>query len=228
MRLFAVVALSGLVSISYRFGSLELAHAQQARPLRPGEGFTVRQGVHKKGVYGGVQPGKPIPKVYEKKRPVKNKARRKNRVTWVGFQPNTDGRARVFVQLTSDVGYTQRVDGDTLIVSLDDARFGARNARRFLDTRFFDTAVARVDADRARIKGKRRRARGIEVRIKFKNPADAGQASASMAANDADGYTYLFLDFGKPSGASNRDRKSDKSGDDDDGELPEGISDSGD
>ena len=230
MKWFSVLALSGLVS----FGGLELAEAQQARPLRPGEGITTRTPrVHKKGVYGGVQPGKPVAKVYKKKRPVKNRSRRKNRVTWVGFQPQDNGTSRVFVQLTSDVGYTQRVENSTLIVSLEGARFGSRNAQRFLDTRFFDTAVARVDARRARRgKGKRRRraARGIELTVQFKNPADAAEASASMAKNEADGYTYLFLDFGKPSGDAASSDKSDGDDDDsassDDDEVPEGISDS--
>lgn len=199
MRLAALIGLCGLVVVA----GLDAASAQRARPLRPGERVELRRpSVHKKGVYGGVQPGKPVPGVYKNKRPIKNRARRKNRVTWVGFQPRENGRARVFVQLTSDVGYTQRVEGDTLIVGLEGARFGSRNARRFLDTRFFDTALARVDADRARRRKGRRRARGVEIRIKFKNPADAAQASASMATNQADGYTYLFLDFPPPSGAA--------------------------
>lgn len=215
MRLFAVVALSGLMSVS----GLELAEAQKARPLRPGEGLSTRRQVHKKGVYGGVQPGKPIPKVYRKKRPVKNRGRRKNRVTWVGFQPNKNGSSRVFVQLTSDVPYTQQVEGDTLVVSLESARFGSRNAMRFLDTRFFDTSIARVVARRAR--GKKRR-RGIEIRIKFKNPADATQGVASMADSDSDGYTYLFLDFSAPSGAAGKGAgdAGDDAGDD------EGVTDS--
>jgi hypothetical protein len=212
MRLLAVVALSALVGT----GGVELAEAQQARPLRPGEGTSFRlQPVHKQGVYGGVTPGKPVAKVYEKKRPVKNRSKRKNRVTWVGFQPSGDGSSRVFIQLTSQVPYTQRVEGDTLIVNLESARFGSNNAQRFLDTRFFDTALARVDADRAR-KG-RRRARGVDVRIKFKNPAGAAQASASMSQNDADGYTYLFLDFPAPSGSASSPGDADE---------PEGASDS--
>lgn len=203
MRFAALFALVACVAVA----GVDVAGAQQARPLRPGERIQMRQpSVHAKGVYGGVQPGKPIPKAYENKRPVKNRARRKNRVTWVGFQPRDNGAARVFVQLTSEIAYTQRVEGDTLVVTLERARFGSSNARRFLDTRFFDTALARVDADRARRRGKRgRRARGVEVRVKFKNPADAAQASASMTTNEADGYTYLFLDFGAPSGEASGD-----------------------
>jgi len=214
MRLFAVVLVSSLVALS----GIEFAEAQKARPLRPGEFNTGRTQVHKKGVYGGVAPGKPVAKVYRKKRPVKNRSKRKNRVTWVGFQPTDNGKSRVFVQLTSDVGYSQKVVGDTLVISLEGARFGSRNARRFLDTRFFDTALARVVADRPRI-GKRRRGRGVEVRITFKNPADASEGSASMATDEVDGYTYLFLDFAKPSGKA-------ATGDDDDDDDDEGITDS--
>ena len=193
MRFAALIALSGFTLIA----GVDLAAAQRARPLRPGEQVDLRQPrVNRKGTYSGVKPGKSD---------AKNRVRRKNLVTWVGFQPRDSGRSRVFVQLTSQVPYDQHVEGDTLIVTLAGARFGSANARRFLDTRFFDTALARVDADRARRKGKRkRRGRGVEIRIKFKNPGDTAGASASMTTSEADGYTYLFLDFHAPSAAAPR------------------------
>jgi len=158
-------------------------------------------GVHPKGDYGGVQPGVSTPKSWSKRRPLKNRARRKNVVRWIGFQPKSSGNSRVFVQLTGDVEFSQALEGKDLVITLQRARLGGSNARRPLDTRFFDTTLRRVVSKRVR--------GAIQLRISFKNPADAAKATADMQKNDGDGYTYLFLDFGPPSGST-------EAGDDDD------------
>lgn len=81
---------------------------------------------------------------------------------------------------------------------LPKVRNGNRTVARFLDTRFFETSIRQI---RTKTVGARKRKgdrpahqRGLQILIDFKNPADIGQASASMNA-EADGYTYLYLDF---------------------------------
>ena len=148
--------------------------------------------------YGGVTPGEGASR----------KPRRPNRLTWVGFQVKDDGTSTLFVQLTSEVPFTQEVVGGKLVVRLEGARFANRNARRRLDTRFFETALQQVTS---RAVSKRRargdqpaRAAGVELTVAFKNPEDAREASAELR-QEQDGYHYLYLSFGaagvRPSGA---------------------------
>jgi len=185
-----------------------LADAQSRRPGESRSTFRrPAMNVHPVGAYGGVQPGVKRSKAYKNRKKVTNKARRKNIVRWVGFQARGDG-SRIFAQLTGEVGYEQALDGSDLLVTLSGARLGGRNARRPLDTRFFDTAIRRVVVKRKR--------RAVVLRISFKNPADAAKASASMEKSDSDGFTYLFLDFGAGTEAATG---ADDDGDDDDGEI---------
>jgi len=148
---------------------------------------------HEEGDYGGVKPGQAPSR---DGRPVKKP--RAGTLAWVGFEV-ADGGARIFLQAPTEFGYSQRVEGGTLVVHLDGIKRLARNVRRPLDTRFFDAPVARitvkkVGARRAR-KGQPARRAGVEVRIAFKKAADAREASA-RAASEADGWFYLYLDLG--------------------------------
>jgi hypothetical protein len=163
---------------------------------------------HKEGEYGGVTPGVIYPyddKDFKKriKRPA-NSGKRKNRVTWVGFQPRDGGGSRVFLQLTSEVPYSQAVVGGHLEVYLDGARLANANARRRMDTTQFGGSIAEVKAQRVsrRRASKDRPARpsGVAVTVKFNQAGAAGEASASIS-REQDGYFYLFLDFG-PGGAA--------------------------
>jgi hypothetical protein len=139
--------------------------------------------------YGGVKPGEGTPR----------KPRRPNRLTWVGFQVRDDGTSTLFVQLTSEVPFTQEVVGGKLVVRLEGARYANRNARRRLDTRFFATALQQVTS---RAVSKRRargdqpaRPAGVELTISFKSPEDAREARAELR-QEQDGYQYLYLSFG--------------------------------
>jgi hypothetical protein len=178
--------LGALVGCVLALAEVGGAHAQQARPLA-GDGIQV---VNRRGEYGGVQPGVESGAKNGERKPAA-RPRRKNIITWVGFQPQADGGSRVFLQLTSEVPFTQSISRGRLVIRLRGARLGNSNATRFLDTRFFDTALARVDADRRR--------RGVEVVIEFKSPADLAEGSASMTTSQVDGYTYLFIEFPPPS-----------------------------
>lgn len=151
---------------------------------------------HAEGEYGGVVPGKsPFRK------------RRRDTMTWIGFQPRADGSSLLFIQLTNELSYEQEVDKGFLVIRLAGAKYGDKNSRRRLDVRFFDTLLAqvtskRVPARRAREAGKGGKARpaqraGIEVRVEFKDRKDARPGTASLRT-DKDGFSYLLFEFGPP------------------------------
>ena len=148
------------------------------------------------GTYQGVAPGDGAP-VGRKPRPG-----RTPKVTWLGFQPQPDGGARVFVQLDREVAHPQQVVDGALVISLAGARVAHSNSRRALDTRFFDTAIDRVAIEPARRRpGSRRAARGLELVIGFKKPAVARELDASMKASK-DGFTYLMVEVPRASGGT--------------------------
>jgi hypothetical protein len=170
------------------------AAARPAGKLAPEPPVTVK----KEGEYSGVVPGKNT---------LRGKKRR-NLLTWIGFQRRDDGGARLFVQLTSEAPYTQEVRDGALYIKVEGVRYRNRNARRRLDMRFFDTPIGQVTskhvARRRARKDKPEQTAGIEIRVQFKSAADAQQGTASMAAAE-DGFHYLTLDFqpaaGAPAGA---------------------------
>ena len=180
----------GMLAASVVIALASPAVAQQGDPAgRPAQGPA--PATNPVGEYSGVEPGEaPVPVRRVGKRP---------RVMWIGFQPGEGGGARLFVQLDRDVSYRQAVQGGALVVTLENAVHGNRNARRHLDTRFFETPVAAVTNKVVRRRG--RGGRGIELTVRFKNPGDAAEARASTSTGK-DGYTYLLLELGPGSGAA--------------------------
>lgn len=136
------------------------------------------KGPHREGDYGGVSPGQ------KPEKPKKMPSR--GTLSWIGFEA-TGGGAKVFFQSPGAFEVTQRVEGATLVVHLDLQRMGANTGRR-IDTRFFENPLSSIDASQARRKG------GIDVKITFKNPKDARQASVSTKT-EADGMFYAYLTF---------------------------------
>jgi hypothetical protein len=129
------------------------------------------------------------------------KPRRPGRLTWVGFQPKDDGTSTLFLQLSSEVPYRQELRGNELVLKLEGARYANANARRRLDTRFFEGALQQITSRAVSKRRARRdqpeRTAGIELTIAFKNPEDAREASAEMRQEE-DGFHYLYLRFGAP------------------------------
>jgi hypothetical protein len=128
----------------------------------------------------------------------KNRGKDKPVAYWVGFEPRDGGTSRIFVQLGSEVASQQWIEGNSLVVHLPGIRIGNRNVTRYLDTRYFDTAIRTIRVKNA---GPRRpnkahpgHGRGMQLHFNFKNPVDIGQASSSVQT-EADGYRYLYLDF---------------------------------
>lgn len=148
---------------------------------------------HQEGEYGGVVPGKDghAQAKKGKKRPSTPT------ISWVGFQQLDAGSARVFAQFTAAASptFTQSVVGDELVVDIPSVTLNLRNNARPLDTKYFDTRIARVEAKRvgAGGRGKTRHAAGVELHIKFKQGTPA-QADGKIETG-ADGNTYLYLDF---------------------------------
>ncbi len=155
---------------------------------------------HREGEYGGATPGvvHPYADEEQKRRFRRPKPRRKNAMYWLGFQAKNDGSARVFAQLTRDAEYSQRMDGNVLVIHVAGVRHLSRNTIRRIDTRFFASAIQEIKSKRVRRrrarKGKPARKAGIEIHVTFKNPVDAREATASLQ-KEKDEFYYLYLDF---------------------------------
>ncbi|HEU5060767.1 MAG TPA: hypothetical protein VFU21_29755 [Kofleriaceae bacterium] len=146
------------------------------------------------GAYSGVEPGQEAPPGH---RPRRGKY---PLLTWVGFQPHEGGSSRVFIQLDRDVTHHESVKNGALVVTLEKARYANTNARRFLDTRFFETSVERITTQPVRRGRKASRAGGIEIAIRFKNPGDARELEPTKSIGK-DGMVYLVFELG-PGGAT--------------------------
>lgn len=155
---------------------------------------------HREGEYGGVQPGeapKDAPRRWRRK-PARGT------LTWIGFEAKNGG-AQLFFQSVGPFEVSQRVEGATLIVHLSLRRLGHNTWRR-IDTRFFDNPLAYVKARQvgAVRTTKRRQGHkaGIDVRVTFKNAADAREGTVRPATKDADGMYYAYVTFPEGTPAS--------------------------
>jgi hypothetical protein len=166
-----------------RAGSLILA------ALLAGSAARAQPEQHREGEYGGVTPGeKPASDVKDAAKPRHRRPPPKDELTWIGFQAKEGGGGELFFQAPAQFTVTQHVEKGQVVVTLAGLHRQVKNARRPLDTRYFDAPIARVTA---RPRGKK----GIEVRIAFKAPKDAHEASV-RTATEADGMFYAYLDFG--------------------------------
>lgn len=148
---------------------------------------------HPEGAYNGAKPGvRPGSDTGKPQRPPPA-----GTLSWIGFEAK-DSAATVWLQAAGAFEVTQHVEGATLVVDVSGLRRMVRNTRRPVDTRYFDNPLARISAKpvKSRRGSKSRPARkaGIEVRIQFKNPKDAKEASV-RTATEADGLFYTYLSF---------------------------------
>jgi hypothetical protein len=140
------------------------------------------KGPNAEGDYSGVQPGqakKPEPTKKAKKPPPKGT------LSWIGFETK-DGSSDVFFQSVAPFEVSQKVDNGAVVVTLNGLTKLGHNTWRPIDTRFFDTPIARVSAKK---KGK-----GIEVRVAFKDAKQAAQGTV-RTATEADGMYYVHVTF---------------------------------
>jgi len=173
-------------------------------------------GPHREGEYGGIRPGEAPAQDDKEPKDASNKGRKKvapDTLTWIGFRPVDGGGAEIFFQTTSRMTATQRVEGGALVVRIEGVRRMAPNTRRPLDTRFFETPIARlgarlVPARRGRKKAAARKA-GVEVRIAFKNPSDAREGALRLAT-EPDGRYYVYLDVAPAAGKTAAEKTPDE------------------
>ena len=151
---------------------------------------------HHEGDYGGVAPGVPT-KAEPSTKPARfKKPPAKGTLTWVGFEAKDRG-AEVFLQSVAPFDVFQHVEGSSLVVHLTLKRLG-QNTWRQVDTRFFDNPLSgitakAVGASRAK-KDQLAQTAGVDVRITFKNAADAKEATV-RSASGTDGMYYVYLTF---------------------------------
>ena len=148
---------------------------------------------HKEGEYGGVVPGQAQPKDTRPKHPAA-----KGTLSWIGFEAK-DGGATIFLQSLAAFEVAQHLEGAVLVVNLTGVTRLGHNVWRPIDTRFFETTLARVVARQVgaakATKAAPARGAGIEVRVAFKNAKDAHEATV-RTATEADGMFYAYLSFG--------------------------------
>lgn len=153
-------------------------------PLRP-------EIEHKEGEYGGVVPGQPQPPAGKPKH-----LPPKGTLAWIGFEARDGGV--IFLQSVAPFEVAQHVEGAALVVNLTGVVRLGHNVWRPIDTRFFETTVARVAArpvGAARAtKAAPAHGTGVEVRVAFKNAKDAREGVVHTAT-EADGMYYAYLTF---------------------------------
>lgn len=107
---------------------------------------------------------------------------RRKTVSELGFKQHASA-SRVFVRTNEPVRYTvSEGKGKTVILELENTSIGPRNNSRFLDTSYFDTAVAMVSPNQGPTRSVR-----IEIRLKEVVPFEAHQEG-----------NEVFLDFSRP------------------------------
>jgi len=194
MRARASVILASLWLGGFGFG---LGVGLRAAVAGPGTGT-----VHHEGAYGGVTAGQGSGATEDPGDREKHKQRApaKDELTWIGFQAHDGGGGELFFQAPSAFTVSQRVERGTVVLLLEGLHRQAHNTGRELDTRYFDTPIARVRARPVGARGgKDAHKAGIEVRIDFKNAKDAHEAQA-RTATEGDGMFYAYLDFGAAAG----------------------------
>lgn len=107
-------------------------------------------------------------------------------VTWPGFQQLANGGSRVFIQTSVPVNPTLGREGSTLQVTLPGVSLPPGNARRPLDTSFFNTPVKSVHA-------KVRKGAGVVIEVELRSKASVSPSLHSEKA--ANGYFFVYLDF---------------------------------
>lgn len=140
----------------------------------------------REGTYSGISAGVGQPKAHKPKRQVPA-----GTLAWVGFSPKNGG-AEVFFAAPGSFAVEQVVDGGVLHVRLTGLRKLGPNAKRAIDTRYFDNPLARIAAHGARGKNG-----VVTLRLVFKNAKDA--KPGATRAEDIDGLHYEYLVF--PEGA---------------------------
>jgi hypothetical protein len=193
MRAILVVLLfAGPALADGKKGRTTAPAPKTAQPAPPAPAPVPSGLVHREGEYGGVIPGQPQTGAG---RPTKMAP--KGTLSWIGFEVKT-GVSEIFFQSAAPFELEQHVDGAALVVHLGGVNRLGHNVWRPIDTRFFDTTIARIVARQVGAARATKTApahtAGIDVRVAFKTAKDAREG-AVRTATEADGMYYAYLSF---------------------------------
>ncbi len=137
-------------------------------------------GGHPLGSYAGVKPGSasapPVPAPKTESKPM---------ITWPGFQMRQDGTSRVFIQSTSALTPQPSAAPQKFSVHLPGAKISGNTNKLPLETRFFNTPVARVNIEQQRD--------GVTLVLDLRSEV----APVVSSERGPTGFYFLYIDLPK-------------------------------
>jgi hypothetical protein len=122
-------------------------------------------------------------------------------VTFSGFQVFHDGKSRLYVDLSSSVEVTEKVEGKKAVYKLEGARIEARNNENPLVTSHFSAMVVHArltdEAGRGKHRHRHKKTAGPASVVIVVQMREAAQPTHRMQKNP-DGSARLIIDFPKP------------------------------
>lgn len=101
-----------------------------------------------------------------------------NELLWIGFQPR-EKTTRVFIQTAREATYDVSInDAGAVVLTFKDTKLAARNFSRFIDTRYFERNVTRIES--------KRHGKDVVITISLKKP-ERPQINATE--------TYVYVEF---------------------------------
>ena len=139
--------------VSLLLGLAAPAGAQEdvSDEVPPSEGVRPALPPRPLGVYDGVEPGEAQPPpAYGRVVRRQQRGRRGLILTWPGFAPLGDGSSRFFIQTTEPMQPVLLQEEGRVVLLFRNTTIHLRNSSRWLETRFFNTPVARARLERRR------------------------------------------------------------------------------
>lgn len=156
------------------------ATAQEVRPAPTETTGTP----HPISEYGGVTPGVSHPPPRAGRLASRRGARaRAEIITWPGFQSQSGGGSRFFVETTGPVTTEVHTSEGRVEIIFHETTVHLSNSRRWLETQFFETPVVRARLER------RRRDMVLVMQMR------AGATPTISQSTDANGYHFTYIDF---------------------------------
>ncbi len=139
---------------------------------------------HAVSEYGGVTPGTGHPPPRARRLAARRGARARSEIiTWPGFQAQSGGASRFFVQTTGPVTTQIHASPGRVEIIFPDTVVNLSNSRRWLETQFFETPVLRARLER------RRRDMVLVMYLR------AGVTPSVSQSTDTNGFNFTYIDF---------------------------------
>ncbi|MBN2343626.1 MAG: hypothetical protein JXX29_19365 [Deltaproteobacteria bacterium] len=104
-------------------------------------------------------------------------------ITWPGFFMTADGGSRIFIQTTAPLEYKQKTSKKKIVLTFKDTKVHLSNNQNPLVTLHFNTPLRKAYLKKYKKKTE------LILELKTKTTPAISQST------DADGYSYLFIDF---------------------------------